>query len=388
MSIFLKALCLIVPVTAAAAISQLPSDEAPLIVSGTVEARVSRVGSFEGGRVSQILVQEGQRVQRGDVLLIMERPELLAQAAAAEAMVEKIQSNLALLIKGNRPEEIASAKAFVEHCKAQLSLLKNGSRREELESAKLDLAAAKSQYQYQSQSSQRIAKLASSKTTTQDKLDASRMQLRVAKAKYLKCRQIYSQLRSGSRKESILASEASLEQAIQQLAKLVAGHRKEVIAAKQAELKASKAQLSEIQVRIEELTVRSPIDGYVQSFDTHLGNLIAAGAPLVVLVDANEWWVECYVPVTSNLRSGDQVMVDLLGNQAEVITATVRFVASDSEFMPDNLQTTDARARQVVKVKLIADGLQQSSRPGMLVDVKIGQPSVGKAMPELVAMAR
>jgi len=386
-NILIKTICLVLPVATAATFLPKSATETSLIVSGTVEARISRVGSLTGGRVSQILVQEGQRVMPGDILMVLEKPELMPQAAAAESMVRKLRSEVALLEKGSRPEEIATAKAVVQQCQAQLELLRNGSRQEEIESAKLDYAAAKSQLEYQTRSYDRIKKAATTHAISQEQRDAAHTQLRVARAEFLKSREHYIQLRRGSRKENIQAAEATLEQATQQLALAVAGNRAEEITAKRAELQVCEAQLSEIQSKINELTVRSPIEGHVQSLDLHLGNLVSAGTPLAILVDANDWWVECFVPVATPLRSGDKMQVGGSGIHSETIEATVGFVATDAEFMPDNLQTTDARARQVVKVKLTAEGLQQLSRPGMLVDVGFGQRASQESQPELVAMA-
>src|SRR2546422_3561980 len=70
--------------------------------SGTVEARNIRVGSKVGGRIQQVLVREGDRVQPGQTLITFDDKELGASLAQARANAQKSQ-------RGFRPEEIQEA---------------------------------------------------------------------------------------------------------------------------------------------------------------------------------------------------------------------------------------------------------------------------------------
>ena len=85
----------------------------PLILPGVVEAQEVRLGSKVGGRVREVHILEGDRVEPGAPLVTLEVPELEAQQAQWRA---RLQSDLAALEKarnGPRREEIAAASAEV-----------------------------------------------------------------------------------------------------------------------------------------------------------------------------------------------------------------------------------------------------------------------------------
>ena len=69
----------------------------PLVASGTVEARDIRVGSKVGGRIEQVLVREGDKVEAGQVLATFDDRELKATLDASLANFQKLE-------RGFRPE--------------------------------------------------------------------------------------------------------------------------------------------------------------------------------------------------------------------------------------------------------------------------------------------
>src|ERR1700704_6831179 len=79
------------------------SRQQPLVASGTVEARNIRVGSKVGGRILQVLVREGDRVQPGQTLITFDDKELQASLEQARANAQKAR-------RGFRTEEIEEAQ--------------------------------------------------------------------------------------------------------------------------------------------------------------------------------------------------------------------------------------------------------------------------------------
>ncbi len=59
---------------------------------------------------------------------------------------------------------------------------------------------------------------------------------------------------------------------------------------------AGEAQVAGIQQRLNELTVKAPSDCRVEAIDLRPGDLVAANAPSVSLVDVSRLWVRSYVP--------------------------------------------------------------------------------------------
>src|SRR5258708_31194883 len=108
----------------------------PLIGSGTVEARDIRVGSKVGGRIEEVLVREGDRVEAGQVLATFDDRELKANMNASLANFQKLQ-------RGFRPEEVEQVRAQAAQAKADYDLRRNGNRKEDIDAAQADADRAR-----------------------------------------------------------------------------------------------------------------------------------------------------------------------------------------------------------------------------------------------------
>jgi len=82
-----------------------------IVLSGTLEARTVEVGSLTGGRVDRVLVDEGQRVAAGQLLVQLETTTIDRQLDEQRAAIEAAKANLAKALAGPRAEEIAQAAA-------------------------------------------------------------------------------------------------------------------------------------------------------------------------------------------------------------------------------------------------------------------------------------
>lgn len=86
--------------------------------SGTIEVEDVLITAEVGGRVRQLLVDEGQEVVAGQPLARLDTALLEAQLAQARAAVSVAEANLELLRAGARDEEIAAARASVVQAQA------------------------------------------------------------------------------------------------------------------------------------------------------------------------------------------------------------------------------------------------------------------------------
>ena len=109
--------------------------DASLQGSGTVEARNIRVGSKVGGRILQVLVREGDRVQPGQTLITFDDKELQASLEQARANAQKAQ-------RGFRKEEIQEAQAAATQAKADFEMHLKGYRKEDIDAAQADVDRA------------------------------------------------------------------------------------------------------------------------------------------------------------------------------------------------------------------------------------------------------
>ena len=82
-----------------------------IVLSGTLEARTVEVGSLTGGRVVRVLVDEGQRVAAGQLIVQLETTTIDRQLDEQRAAIEAAKASLAKALAGPRQEEIAQAAA-------------------------------------------------------------------------------------------------------------------------------------------------------------------------------------------------------------------------------------------------------------------------------------
>src|SRR5579863_1609790 len=114
----------------------------PLCVSGFVETDEIRIGSRVGGRVKSVLVEEGDEVKPGQVLVELEPFQLLEQQSQFKAQLAEAQADFDRLSAGFQPEEIEQSKARLDQLSAARDRLANGEEDIAAAQASLDLAEA------------------------------------------------------------------------------------------------------------------------------------------------------------------------------------------------------------------------------------------------------
>lgn len=82
------------------------------VLRGNIDIRQVELAFNASGRVDQVLVQEGDRVAKGQLLARLDTERLMLQRAQAEGLAAAQRSQLARLRAGSRPEEIRQAAAL------------------------------------------------------------------------------------------------------------------------------------------------------------------------------------------------------------------------------------------------------------------------------------
>ncbi len=269
---------------------------APQKVSGFIEAHDVRVGSRVGGRIARVLVEEGQLVKAGMPLLELEPFDLKERLAEAQKVLAQRQAQHDLLKNGFRKEEIAQARAKRDQLKAELEKLQAGPRPQEINEAQAFLDHAQSELLLAQQNFDRVTRTFNAGSASRDEVDQATTQLKSAQAELIIRQQRIAILKEGSRKEDIASAAAQVAQADQALLLMENGPRSEDIAAAQAAVDAQKAAIAVLEKQIGELTITAPSDGIIEAVDIRPGDLLAASAPALTLVETRELWVRAYVP--------------------------------------------------------------------------------------------
>lgn len=226
--------------------------EAPAAITGLVDATEIDVASKVPGRVHDLKVQEGEAVDEGQVLSVIESDELdakLTQATAATAA--------------------ASAK---------LKLAQRGARKEDKEAALRQLEAAQHQAEIAGKMFERMKMLLATGSIPQASYDDAESKFNLAKDQLALAQTRLDLVQRGARSEEVEALVAQVSQTQGLLAE-VSSYRKETVQ-------------------------RAPLSAVVSKVILHKGELAATGNPILTLVDLDSAWVS--FPVREDRLKGLQ----------------------------------------------------------------------------------
>ena len=144
--------------------------------------------------------------------------------------------------------------------------------------------------------------------------------------------------------------------------------------AAEAQLNQAEAVYDESRVAQEELTLTAPSDGVVTNRLHEPGVVIAAGSPVLTLIDLDKLHLKVYVAenLIGQLRLGLPAKIYSDAFPDEPYDATVSYISSRAEFTPKEVQTPDERVKLVYAVKLaVTDNAEHRLTPGIPADAVI-----------------
>ncbi len=342
-------------------------------LSGTMEVTSVAPGFRIPGWLLERLVNEGERVEAGQLIGRLDDAELLRKVEQKRHEVAAVAAELAELEAGWRPEEVAAAAAVVEQNRARLAELEAGARPQELAAARAAVRRAEAEAEFRDVELKRITGLVTSAAATRQALDSARASATMAAAMLDEARQSEELVREGPRREAIKQARARLEQSRQNWELARQGARGEVIDRARARLGQAREALALAEIELGYAQLRSPLSGTVLAEHAEAGEMVAAGAPIVSVANLSNIWLRAY------LDESDLGRVKL-GQKARLTTDTfpgkrydgrVSFIASEAEFTPKSVQTAKERVKLVYRVKIVADNPAGELKPGMPVDAEI-----------------
>jgi HlyD family secretion protein len=298
-----------------------PEDPNLLKTSGVIEAVEVRVGTKIGGVIDELAVEEGDQVAAGQVVARIETTDLNIQLEGAGAAVEQAKALLADIKRGLRAEEIEQLETIAKLKKANL------------ERVEIDYNKKKA--------------LAEKDALPKHEAEMAQKLVEAAQKDYESALELVKIAKLGSREDQIKAAEFSLERA--------------------------KTSVAQLEQRISEGTIFSPIEGRVSVKNMELGEIAAPGGTIITLVDLERPWVRVFVPENKlgRIRLGMTAEIYSDSFPDKVYKGVIRHIATEAEFTPKNVQTQEERVKLVYAVKVYVDNPNQELKPGQLVDAYI-----------------
>lgn len=272
------------------------------------------VGTLERDRIEivaearetlvEILVQEGQAVQAGDVVARQDDARQKIAVDQARAARDRAQARLAELVRGPRREDIAEARARLAGAESQ---------------------AAADEHEYA-----RVADLVERRLASASNLDAALARRDVSRAQRAEARAHLEALLEGTTVEELDQARAALDEA--------------------------QAALADAEVALERLRLKAPRDGQVDAIPYKVGDRPPAGAPVVVLLADQAPYARIYVPqsVRARVMPGVEAEARVEGVEGS-FRGVVRYVSAEAAFTPYFALTERDRGRltYVAEVTLV-----------------------------------
>jgi HlyD family secretion protein len=331
-------LILLLAGAAGAAYHWRPRAPETLMMTGIVTEDGVVVSSQVAGQLRELAVKEGDRVRRGQLLVVIEPQELKADEAfyshSEEGSSDQVgQAEAALRYQELQTrDQIRQAEAALEAAESQ-----RAEAAADLERTRLDF--------------ERNADLYKQGIVPSQANDTARTVYQAAKARVETLgKQIEAQ------KAAVALARSNAEQVAMRRSQLLANRH---------QLQAAKAQKQKAQVRLGYTEIRSPIDGIVDVRAALQGEVINPAQPIVTLIDEDGFWVRADVPETyiGRIHLGDRLKVRLpSGAERE---GEVFFRGIDAGYATQRDVSRSKRDIKTFEIRLRVDNKDRSLGLGM-----------------------
>jgi len=292
-----------------------------LILHGNVDIRQVNLGFRVSGRLKEVKSEEGDVVQAGDVIAVLDDGPYQDQVRLAEAQVAQAQANYTKML--------------------------NGFRKEEIEQARAQLAQAKANYDNALRTFEREDKLLQTHVISQSDYDAATSS-------------------RDSLKAMVQSAQANLNLEL-------AGNRKEDIDNAKAQLDNAQANLDNAKRNLTDCQLHASVDGVVITRAVEPGTIVATSTIVYSVCETSPVWIRTYVDERDlgRIYPGMKALIynDTYPNHP--YTAQVGFISPVAEFTPKNVETRELRADLVYRLRVILQNADRYVRQGMPVTVQL-----------------
>jgi len=327
-----------------------PSGDLHLI--GTVDANEVLVSAKIAGRIDKLLVQEGDQVQAGQLIAVIESNDLAAARAAAEATVASQQQKLNETVETERQTKGEVSNATL-NAQAQVT------------AAQAALAQAEANMARQQADTQRTVALARQGIMSAQSSEEATAALHADEAAVQ------------SAKANVAAAEAAVRQARAHEMQATVAAR--TVASTREAVQNAKALAQQAQVEMGYSNVYAPVTGKVDVWAARQGEVVAAGQAIVTIMDLGQTWVYAPLPETQAdaVQLGDTLHV-MMPSGASVDGKVITKSAEAAFATQRDINGGRKRDIKTVRLKLLIPNPGEKFVPGMTADVYVQKAKLVK----------
>jgi len=337
--------------------------------AGRIDGDLILLNAKYPGRIEEIRVEDGSQVRRGDIVARLRSDEMQARVAQAAAQQQALQRALNAgrkeleMLEQTLPNSVQKAYKASKIAEAQIAELTAA-----IEGLILTVKQDEKDYR-------RFQTMYEAKLLEQHKVE-------LAGLKYESDRKQLHALQQKRDQAQSSAKIASLNTKDAKTALLKIEIYREKLKADEDRLEAARAARSEAEAMLSEMTLTSPIDGFVVDRTAETGEVVGAGMPVASLIDPDALYLKIFVDTMQNgkLKLGDRALIFLDTYPDTPFAARVVRISQKAEFTPKEVSVRSDRIQRVFAVDL------KPERPDPLL--KLGIPAIGvistdgKGLPE------
>jgi HlyD family secretion protein len=343
-------------------------------VSGRIEGDDAAVSAKLAGRIREITVREGDHVEAGQVLAVLDDAQIRAREQQSEAMVRQAEARLRLsqhqvtvLGEQLRQSEIGVGQARAD---AEGRVNEAEGRLAAAEAQLAQAVAAHAQAKWERDAYTRLVQ--KGYVAEQDAMQKQYTEEAQAAVVSANRRQVEAA------RGAVTTAKANLDNPAIRSAQVAAVQAQILqaqadIAASQADAERARAALDEARANRADLQVIAPFAGTVATRTAEPGEVVTPGTPIVTLVNLGQVYLRAFVPggEIGRVRVGQPARVYLDSAPNTPIDAQVIRIDPEASFTPENTYFREDRVKQVVGVKLLINGALGFAKPGMPADGEI-----------------
>lgn len=337
-----------------------------------------------GGKVVKVLVQEEQRVKKGDILMQLDQTDTDLEIAKLETDIAQVDAQIK---QTKETIQVSYEKLATQEQQATIGIRKaqtsqkqvnDGPRDEDIRQQQLAVQSAKEQYDEIHRNYDRIKQLYTQGAVPKSELDSISTSLSLAQKSVQQAQEALAKMQTGATIEEKMQATLSTEQAKTALSQVEqARHDLNATEIGVEKLQKQKdsllVQLKSLQVKKERLSLRAPQDGKIVKVVTKEGENVSPGAPVVTL-ETDEMYYDVYLDEkqVTNIKAGGSFTGHMVALDQD-IAGQVRFITQAPQFA--NLRMSRERGQADLSTFMVRVYVKRSEQllPGMTVEVNVDE---------------
>lgn len=315
-SILLGIIAIVAVVVVVALVGVFAIQPEEILITGEAEATEYRVSGKIPGRIDMFLAEEGDHVRKGDTLVIINSPELLAKKDQAMAARSAAEAQNQKAIHGARKEQIEGAYELLQKAQVGEDVYRK--------------------------SYERVSAMYEKGVLSAQKKDEVEAQYKAAVATRRAAETQYRMALNGAQEEDKMAAQALVDRA--------------------------DGAIKEVMSYESELFLTSPVDGEVSARYPKVGELVGQGAPIMSVIDLTDTWFTFAIreDMLRDIHMDTQLMIRIpaLGDniypvrvtyiQVMASYATWRATKANGEY---DVKTFNVKARPIADIPNLRPGM-------------------------------